>query len=112
MKCKQKSLRQIARELGVSASYLSQVKHGKRPPSDKVLSILDQSVKQTPGGFECAEGGTRTHTSLRRADFKSAASAIPPPRQEVSKKVEAASGVEPLNRGFADPRLNHLATPP
>ena len=55
-----------------------------------------------------AEGGTRTHTSLRRADFKSAASAIPPPRQE----VEAASGVEPLYRGFADPRLNHLATPP
>jgi hypothetical protein len=70
----------------------------------KVVSILDQSGKQ----FESAEGGTRTHTSLRRADFKSAASAIPPPRQE----VEAASGVEPLNRGFADPRLNHLATPP
>ena len=44
----------------------------------------------------------------READFKSAASAIPPPRQ----KVEAASGFEPLNRGFADPRLNHLATPP
>ena len=67
-----------------------------------------QKVKQET----YAEGGTRTHTSLRRADFKSAASAIPPPRQEVSKKVEAASGVEPLNRGFADPRLNHLATPP
>ncbi len=55
-----------------------------------------------------AEGGTRTHTSLRRADFKSAASTIPPPRQ----KLEAASGFEPLNRGFADPRLNLLATPP
>ena len=26
--------------------------------------------------------------------------------------MEAASGFEPLNRGFADPRLNHLATPP
>ena len=26
--------------------------------------------------------------------------------------LEAASGFEPLNRGFADPRLNHLATPP
>ena len=43
---KQKSLRQLARELGVSASYLSQVKNGKRPASQKVLSILDQSVKQ------------------------------------------------------------------
>jgi transcriptional regulator with XRE-family HTH domain len=35
---KSKSLRQLARELGVSASYLSQVKNGKRPPSEKVLS--------------------------------------------------------------------------
>lgn len=34
----QKSLRAMAKELGVSASYLSQVKHGKRPPSEKVLS--------------------------------------------------------------------------
>ena len=72
--------------------------------------MLRCSVSGGNGGG--AEGGTRTHTSLWRADFKSAASAIPPPRQEVSKKVEAASGVEPLNRGFADPRLNHLATPP
>ena len=40
---KQKSLRQLARELGVSASYLSQVKNGKRPPSEKVLSKI--SVK-------------------------------------------------------------------
>ena len=55
-----------------------------------------------------AEGGTRTHTPLQEADFKSAASTIPPPRP-VKK---AASGFEPLHRGFADPRLNHLATPP
>jgi hypothetical protein len=27
-----------------------------------------------------AEGGTRTHTPLQEADFKSAASTIPPPR--------------------------------
>jgi hypothetical protein len=26
--------------------------------------------------------------------------------------MEAASGFEPLYKGFADPRLNHLATPP
>ncbi len=43
---KQKSLRQLARELGVSASYLSQVKNGKRPASQKVLSSVKQSVKQ------------------------------------------------------------------
>ena len=73
---KAKSLRQIARELGVSPSYLSQVRHGKRPASAKVLSILGQSVKQ----ISCAEGGIRTHTPLRETDFKSAASTIPPPR--------------------------------
>jgi transcriptional regulator with XRE-family HTH domain len=41
MKTKQKSLRQLARELGVSQSYLSQIKSGKRPPSEKVISKLN-----------------------------------------------------------------------
>ena len=35
-----KSLRQIARELQVSHSYLSQVINGKRPASEKVLTTL------------------------------------------------------------------------
>jgi hypothetical protein len=47
---KKKSLRQLAKELGVSPSYLSQVRHGKRPASQKVLSSPDMrmlsSVKQ------------------------------------------------------------------
>ena len=51
MKPKEKSQRQLARELGVSPSYLSQVKLGKRPASHKVLSspaseVLSRSVKQ------------------------------------------------------------------
>ena len=37
---KQKSLRQLAKELGVSHSYLSQVKNGKRSASDKVVSKM------------------------------------------------------------------------
>ncbi len=41
---KEKSLRQLARELGVSASYLSQVKNGKKKPSGRVLTKLLTSV--------------------------------------------------------------------
>ena len=37
---KEKSLRQLAQELGVSHSYLSQIKHGKRPASAKVVSKM------------------------------------------------------------------------
>ena len=47
MKCKQKSLRQLARELGVSHSYLSQIKNGKRPASHKVVSKLRKNGKQS-----------------------------------------------------------------
>ncbi len=31
---------------------------------------------------------------------------------EIKKDLEAASGFEPLHRGFADLSLNHLGTPP
>lgn len=41
-----KSLRQLAKELGVSHSYLSQVQHGKRPASKKVVSMVSNSGKQ------------------------------------------------------------------
>ena len=48
---KQKSLRQLAKEIGVSASYLSQVKNGKRPASNKLLRSIGftESVKQNVG---------------------------------------------------------------
>jgi transcriptional regulator with XRE-family HTH domain len=36
-----KSLRQLAKEIGVSASYLSQVMNGKRPASEKISGKLD-----------------------------------------------------------------------
>src|SRR5262249_6869730 len=56
----------------------------------------------------------RPCTSSRQEDFKSSASAVSPrPRDSHRKKsMEAASGFEPLHRGFADLRLSHLATPP
>jgi hypothetical protein len=82
------SLRELARQLGVSASYLSQVKNGKRPPSQRLLSsssfkMLSKVLSNE--GASTAEGGTRTHTPLQEADFKSAASTIPPPRHNNDK---------------------------
>jgi len=41
---KSKSLRQLARELGVSPAYLSQVKNGKKKPSAMVLTKMLTSV--------------------------------------------------------------------
>ncbi|MFC1906308.1 helix-turn-helix domain-containing protein [Chloroflexota bacterium] len=41
---KEKSLRQLAKEIGVSASYLSQVKNGKKKPSKDLLSKVDIKV--------------------------------------------------------------------
>jgi transcriptional regulator with XRE-family HTH domain len=39
---RRKSLRQLAKELGVSASYLSQVRHGKCPPSERLRGLLSK----------------------------------------------------------------------
>jgi transcriptional regulator with XRE-family HTH domain len=44
---RQKSLRQLAKELGVSHSYLSQISHGKRPASAKVVSKIRKIGKQS-----------------------------------------------------------------
>ncbi len=41
-----KSLRQLAKEMGVAASYLSQVNSGKKKPSAKVLTKMARSVNQ------------------------------------------------------------------
>ncbi len=48
---KQQSLRELAREIGVSHAYLSQVMHGKRPVSEKVRQALSgKQVVSKPGG--------------------------------------------------------------
>jgi transcriptional regulator with XRE-family HTH domain len=51
---KKKSLRQQAKELGVSHSYLSQVLHGKSPPSDRVAQALNG--KQMVSNIEANTG--------------------------------------------------------
>ena len=58
------SLRALASELGVSASYLSQVKHGKRPPSERLLNMLGDSER----GLLSRQSGRACHCRKRPAD--------------------------------------------
>ena len=77
MKRKEKSLRQLARELGVSASYLSQVKNGKRPTSERLLkspayaTLLSKSVKQTKINRGVAQPGSAPEWGSGGRRFKS-----------------------------------------
>ena len=50
-------------------------KNTKKPLKSRALGLYQNSV------IYGADGGTRTHTLLRAADFESAASAIPPHRR-------------------------------
>ena len=74
---KQKSLRQVAKELGVTASYLSQVKHGKRPPSDRLLgnptyvTLLSTSVKHPIANRGVAQPGSAPEWGSGGRRFKS-----------------------------------------
>ena len=91
------SLRQIAKELGVSHTLLVLWQQGKRKLEPELearyhrlvtsgykssyreamdLSENSQNLYLKSG----AEGGSRTHIPVRVADFKSAASTISPPR--------------------------------
>ena len=96
------SLRQIAKELGISPAYLSYMLNGKRPWRknlyQRYMGVVNTFVnseasdpdsateepyrdRAASGSFEVGAGrGTRTHTPAKVADFKSAASAIPPSR--------------------------------
>ncbi len=57
---KQKSMRQLAKELGVSHSNLSQVKHGKRPASVKVVSKMVSTGKHNVGQKAASHTGFMT----------------------------------------------------
>ena len=83
------SLRQIAKELGISPAYLSYMLNGKRPWRkdlyQRYMGVVNSeasgpdSATEEPyrdraasGSFEIGAGrGTRTHTPAKVADFKS-----------------------------------------
>ena len=96
------SMRQIAKELDISPAYLSYMVNGKRPWRkdlyQRYMGVVNTFVNSegegtsdqterpplltaSSGSIEVGAGrGTRTHTPVKVADFKSAASAIPPSR--------------------------------
>ena len=53
---KRKALRQLAKELGISHSYLSQIEHGKRSASHKVVSKMVSSGKHDEIDISRAHG--------------------------------------------------------
>ncbi|MBI4596540.1 MAG: helix-turn-helix transcriptional regulator, partial [Candidatus Tectomicrobia bacterium] len=65
MRQKQKSLRQLASELGVSHSYLSQIAHGKRPASPELVSKMSKMVSNN-GLLEFATAKARCYNSIRK----------------------------------------------
>ena len=75
-----------------------------------LLFLFTASVISTKQVKICAEGRSRTGTDINiRGILSPLRLPIPPPRHS---SHEAAIGVEPMNRDFADLRLSHLATPP
>ena len=88
------SLRKMARILGVSPAYLSRMVNGKRPWNPEIRQRYEELVSATVPKFGNTFGNTNGHVRyeklvprkgfepplpLREADFKSAASTIPPP---------------------------------
>ena len=96
------SMRQIAKELEISLAYLSCMLNGTRPWRkdlyQRYMGVVNTFVNSDNPGVNSqlkrppqlavssgarkigAGRGTRTHTSVKIADFKSAASTIPPSR--------------------------------
>ena len=116
------SLRQIASELGISPAYLSYMVNGKRPWRKDLYqrymgvvntfvnsgaegvnkTTINATSKDGPISYEeaGAGGGIRTHTPVKVADFKSAASAIPPPRLAWSQSVTMVVAEERIEQYF------------
>ena len=102
------SLRQVAKELDISPAYLSYMVNGKRPWRkdlyQRYMGVVNTFVNSDAGNvnrqvkrpqqtvallgvdYVGAGEGIRTHTPVKVADFKSAASTFPPPRRPGTRR--------------------------
>jgi hypothetical protein len=90
-----------------------------------------QAVAKLEDRYKAGENETQSQSATVSPQLKEAINAVFPPKLEQNRniylvrrghglgidndfkvEVEAASGFEPLHRGFADLSLNHLGTPP
>ena len=90
-----------------------------------------QAVAKLRERMQAAQTATDAQAEIVSADLKEAINAVLTPKLEQNRNIflvrrgrglgivndfkaemEAASGFEPLHRGFADLSLNHLGTPP
>ena len=71
-----KSLRSIAEELGVSHSYLSQVIHGKRPASEKVLTNLLTNGLLQPDHLPYNESASQRSSGVEQR-FRNSRAGVP-----------------------------------
>jgi hypothetical protein len=78
------------------------------------LAVLRGTVKPHNNGVRKSKMTLRlqNRTPSLLQGFTSLAARRVDCRNQVEWKLEAASGFEPLHRGFADLSLNHLGTPP
>ena len=85
------SIRPVAKELAINSAYPSDMPNGKRhwlkDLYQRYMEFGNRQIKRPPqSAFSLgvkkfgAGRGTRTHTPAKVADFKSAASTIPPSR--------------------------------
>jgi hypothetical protein len=90
-----------------------------------------QAVAKLEERFKAPVEQTQAQSAVVSPELKEAINAVLPPKleenrniflarrgrglgivNEIEDNMEAASGFEPLHRGFADLSLNHLGTPP